>query len=303
MNAANMRANLNVPTRTGGNASGTWGINITGSAGSVAWANVTGKPSTFPPSSHTHSYLPLSGGTLSGTLKWSNALTKVTSPTVVAAFISNDSANGLGYASTSDLSVGRASLLSIHNTVTSTTTRSTNASSWTGGISGVNYMWGQAFKDTAIGTDTGDIVFAVRAGQYTSGGTELCVCIDGDYYSMGNKVLHAGNYSSYALPRSGGTLSGNVTVQKASGSTIVSVNNTSAGKINLQVSDSGNKGIYDSNNSKWIIYSGSDNITKVPSGQTVSTAAVRNIKILAPGTSVTPGTTAMTTGEIWMRYE
>ena len=41
-------------TKTGGGASGSWGISITGSAGSVAWANVTGKPSTFSPSSHTH---------------------------------------------------------------------------------------------------------------------------------------------------------------------------------------------------------------------------------------------------------
>jgi len=36
------------PTKTGGGASGTWSINISGSAGSVAWAN-TGHPSTFPP--------------------------------------------------------------------------------------------------------------------------------------------------------------------------------------------------------------------------------------------------------------
>ena len=71
-------------TKTGGGASGTWEINITGSAGSVAWGNVSGKPSsmpasdvyawakasakpsyswseisgkpsTFPPSSHSHS--------------------------------------------------------------------------------------------------------------------------------------------------------------------------------------------------------------------------------------------------------
>lgn len=34
----------------------------------IPWGNVTGKPSTFPPSSHTHSYLPLSGGTLTGGL-------------------------------------------------------------------------------------------------------------------------------------------------------------------------------------------------------------------------------------------
>ena len=52
------------PTKTGTGASGTWGISVTGSAGSVAWGNVTGKPSTYTPASHTHSYLPLSGGTL-----------------------------------------------------------------------------------------------------------------------------------------------------------------------------------------------------------------------------------------------
>ena len=84
-------------TKTGGGASGTWGINVTGSAGSVAWANVSGrpsslpasdvyswakasskpsyswseitsKPSTFTPASHTHAYIPLSGGTITGTI-------------------------------------------------------------------------------------------------------------------------------------------------------------------------------------------------------------------------------------------
>ena len=50
-------------TKSGGGASGTWGINISGkastagtadSAKSVAWGNVSGKPSTFTPSAHTH---------------------------------------------------------------------------------------------------------------------------------------------------------------------------------------------------------------------------------------------------------
>jgi hypothetical protein len=36
-------------------------------ANSVAWSNITGKPSTFTPSSHTHAYLPLAGGTMTGT--------------------------------------------------------------------------------------------------------------------------------------------------------------------------------------------------------------------------------------------
>ena len=39
-NAAGMRTSLNVPTRTGGNASGTWGIAITGNAGSATTATL-----------------------------------------------------------------------------------------------------------------------------------------------------------------------------------------------------------------------------------------------------------------------
>ena len=91
-------------TKTGSGASGTWGINVTGSAGSVAWGNVsgrpsslpasdvyawakasskpsyswgeiTGKPSSFTPSSHTHNYLPLSGGTVTGDLKVNSKIT------------------------------------------------------------------------------------------------------------------------------------------------------------------------------------------------------------------------------------
>lgn len=45
-------------TKTGSGASGTWGISISGTAAkanSVPWSGVTGKPSSYPPSSHTHS--------------------------------------------------------------------------------------------------------------------------------------------------------------------------------------------------------------------------------------------------------
>jgi hypothetical protein len=40
---------------------------------SHSWSSITSKPSTFPPESHTHSYLPLSGGTLTGDLYFSGA--------------------------------------------------------------------------------------------------------------------------------------------------------------------------------------------------------------------------------------
>ena len=73
--------NSYVPTKTGEGASGTWKINITGKAttagtadiaNSVAWGNVSGKPSTYTPSSHTHTKsqitdfptsMPANGGT------------------------------------------------------------------------------------------------------------------------------------------------------------------------------------------------------------------------------------------------
>ena len=41
---------------TSGNI-GSQSVNYANSAGSVAWGNVTGKPSTFTPSSHTHNYI------------------------------------------------------------------------------------------------------------------------------------------------------------------------------------------------------------------------------------------------------
>lgn len=43
-------------------------VKYAGSAGTVEWGNVSGKPSEFPPSTHTHNYIPLSGGTMTGTI-------------------------------------------------------------------------------------------------------------------------------------------------------------------------------------------------------------------------------------------
>ena len=36
---------------------------------SFAWGSITGKPVTYPPNSHSHPYLPLSGGTISGQIR------------------------------------------------------------------------------------------------------------------------------------------------------------------------------------------------------------------------------------------
>lgn len=58
-----------------------------------------------------------------------------------------------------------------------------------------------------LNNDTGDLVLQLRNNGT---GTELCMIIDGDYYSMGNKVLNAANFSSYALPLAGGTMNGTI---------------------------------------------------------------------------------------------
>ena len=61
---------ITVPRATGtlihsGNIS-SQSVNYATSAGSVAWGNVTGKPSSYTPASHSHDYLPLSGGQITG---------------------------------------------------------------------------------------------------------------------------------------------------------------------------------------------------------------------------------------------
>lgn len=97
---------------------------------------------------------------------------------------------------------GYTNLLSLHDTRTSNSKQSTQRSDWDGAVSGMYYVWGQRWKDTTIGSDTGDIQFGLRAGKYTSGGSELCIMIDGDFYVMGHQVQVTAGYGS-TLPSSG----------------------------------------------------------------------------------------------------
>lgn len=55
------------PTLTGTGASGTWGINITGSAGSVAWTNVTSRPTALSQFSNDAGYITSAVTSISGT--------------------------------------------------------------------------------------------------------------------------------------------------------------------------------------------------------------------------------------------
>ena len=87
----------------------------------------------------------------------------------------------------------QANLINPHQNVSSTG-RSTWSPSGTGKV-----IWGQNFVNNTISNDTGDLVLSLRPSVYSSGNTELCMHIDGDYYSNGNKVIHSGNIGSQSV--------------------------------------------------------------------------------------------------------
>ena len=62
-----------------GNTSFPGTVSATTFSGSLAWSNITGKPSSYTPASHTHSYLPLTGGTVTGATTINDTLTLNTS--------------------------------------------------------------------------------------------------------------------------------------------------------------------------------------------------------------------------------
>ena len=105
----------NITVTAGGKTSAVFTVPYATSAGSVTWANVSGKPSSFTPSTHTHAYTQLTGSTTtanqaivsSGTAnKWtlktlgSNAFNSTVIPTKVSqltndsGFITNSSLSG-----------------------------------------------------------------------------------------------------------------------------------------------------------------------------------------------------------------
>lgn len=104
------------PTLTGTGASGTWGINVSGNAATasnVSWSGVTNKPSSFTPSSHTHTKSEItdfpSSLPASDVYAWAKASTKPSyswseinsRPTNVSAFT-----NDAGYITASNSKFG-----------------------------------------------------------------------------------------------------------------------------------------------------------------------------------------------------
>lgn len=143
------------------------------SASKVPWSGVSGKPSSYPPSSHTHSYLPLSGGSLSGSFH--------SKPTASGSYNEN---------------------IRIHPSPSNWTSIVMCGDDNTGDSGTSAKTWG-------IFTHNG--VFGISKngnGDSTLGPASLRCDTSNIWYINGNTILHSANYNSYAPTKTGGGASG-----------------------------------------------------------------------------------------------
>ena len=180
------------------------------SAGSVTWDNVSGKPSSFTPSSHSHDYLPLAGGTMTGDINLSSTNAKLafgslsTSP-VTGYKAPSLQSNGVGIYSRYGGSSDEGAIIITEDTCVIYNSADTG--------------WNFQVMDKDLGTDmTNDATrsFGVNqnhqawslAGFVKSGSSDGYVLLGGG----GHKALSdfSMSHSHPYLPLAGGTCTGNI---------------------------------------------------------------------------------------------
>lgn len=250
-------------TKTGSGASGTWGINVTGSAGSVAWGNVTGKPSSFTPSSHTHDYQPIESTTFSIT---NTQYVSVRTPNRTAAMY-YEFWDGVGWAGirAGDIYDNNNRVLSTGNYTSYTVTKTGSGASGTWGIN-ISGQAGSVYGPYSgnggnqipsyIGTNTTRFAMMRNFGSSDIGGYMDCILMnnygwaDVPYatglgitkvngypraiiangpktgWAYATELVTTYNYSWWCVPLSGGTMSGNLNINTHGNTmTIGSLNN------------------------------------------------------------------------------
>ena len=207
--------NSYVPTRTGTGASGTWGISISGNATTATnapWSGITGKPSTFTPSAHTHTASEISG-----------------LPTALSAFN-----NDVGYLTgitksmvegvlTGDISSHTHSYLPLSGGIITP-----NKSGYREGIrikpfdtwvtiflgGGDEGEYGTSAKSWSIHNNAGTFYIANNGSYSFSNGLSwttdgnLNIKSSSSFTYNSNPILHFGNYNSYAPTLTGTGASG-----------------------------------------------------------------------------------------------
>lgn len=94
---------------------------------------------------------------------------------------------------------GNSSTTTLLKPTDNTGTTTYKVSTWAANTAGAYIVWREAFQNSNLGSDTGDILL------WLNGATTLNITIDGNYYANASDlVLTSGNYSSYAAPASHG---------------------------------------------------------------------------------------------------
>lgn len=229
------------------NGGATEGTNmITYDGGGTKTLNITAASIGAAAVSHNHNYLPLSGGTLTGnvTFNGDNQLRWDRNTDYFRLGFKNNSdsdSDSYGYIKIGDngneyfridsisgddsvtiasfnregirLGIGKfignltgvADKAKLLQPVSTSIT--TGASTWRGGITDGVVVWGQLFRDTSLSGDTGDLTLWLdKSGSSYS---VLNMSIDGNFYASGDKpALHSGNYTTYTVTKTGGGASG-----------------------------------------------------------------------------------------------
>lgn len=94
---------------------------------------------------------------------------------------------------------GNSSTTTLLKPTDNASTTTYKVSTWAANTAGAYVVWREAFQNSNLGSDTGDILL------WLNGATTLNITIDGNYYANASDlVLTSGNYSSYAAPASHG---------------------------------------------------------------------------------------------------
>lgn len=168
-------------------------------ANSVDWSKVQNKPSSYPPSNHTHAYLPTGGGTMSGALNFANCtwnhvgddvqigdnntsgsfyIQGLNGPTNIKLKKKGDTSTGSGDSATITYNGGN---LVIDKTIQANL--SGNASTATKAVS----------ADKATSASSADKAAKLTTARTVSGGSDITLSFN--YDGSGNSTANIGFYS------------------------------------------------------------------------------------------------------------
>jgi hypothetical protein len=249
-NATGFRTSLNVPTRTGGDASGTWGISITGNAATATWADTVDVNSGQSSQSSRYDVVWHSGDTVFST----PAVDIQPNTGTLRATTFSGSGSGLSSLNATNISSGTISDARLPATISSNITGS--SASCTGNAGSATAIYVNNYSGT-----TTMRVLGSHNGIASNGNVYSTSSI---YMNMNTNSVYATNFygafQGNATSATTATTATNVTgiTRNVGDFGSISANTARGGYYGLScnghlvlMSDGGNHGIYDDANNDW----------------------------------------------------